>query len=46
MVFVPAGVDHCPVYFKRVDYPIWFLATAPMKTYKSDIMPGDENKKE
>ena len=36
MVFVPAGVDHCPVYFRRVDYPIWFLATAPMKTYEKE----------
>jgi hypothetical protein len=33
MVFIPAGVTHCPVYFRRVDTPIWFLATGPQKKY-------------
>jgi hypothetical protein len=32
-VFVPAGLEHCPVYFRRVDSPIWFLATGPNKKY-------------
>jgi hypothetical protein len=41
MVFCPAGLEHCPAYFRRVDYPIWFLATAPMKTYeREDIDKG------
>ena len=36
MVFVPAGVEHCPVHFKRVDSPIWFFATSHQKVYKRD----------
>jgi hypothetical protein len=35
MVFVPAGVSHCPVYFRRVDRPIWFFATTHQTLYES-----------
>jgi hypothetical protein len=37
MVFCPAGLEHCPVYFRRVDYPIWFLATGPKKKYEIEF---------
>lgn len=33
IVFVPAGLEHCPVYFRRVDSPIWFYSTGPKKKY-------------
>jgi len=36
VVFAPAGIAHCPVYFRRVDRPIWFFATGPQKTYEKD----------
>jgi hypothetical protein len=33
-VFIPAGVKHAPIYFRRIDTPIWYIATSPVKTYK------------
>ena len=36
VVFVPAGIAHCPVYFRRVDSPIWFFATGPQKSYEKE----------
>jgi mannose-6-phosphate isomerase-like protein (cupin superfamily) len=33
-VFIPAGVKHAPIYFKRIDTPIWYIATSPTKKYK------------
>lgn len=33
LVFVPAGLKHCPVRFKRVDKPIWFMTLSPMSMY-------------
>ena len=32
-VFIPAGMKHAPIYFKRIDTPIWYLATAPTPKY-------------
>jgi hypothetical protein len=40
MVFCPAGLEHCPVYFRRVDSPIWFLATGPEKQYEVEFEDG------
>jgi hypothetical protein len=37
IIFIPAGVDHCPVYARRVDSPIWFLATTHQKMYERDL---------
>ena len=37
MVFCPAGLEHCPVYFRRVDSPIWFFATGPNREYESEF---------
>jgi mannose-6-phosphate isomerase-like protein (cupin superfamily) len=39
-VFIPAGMKHAPIYFRRIDTPIWYLATGPTPTYKipPDIM--------
>jgi mannose-6-phosphate isomerase-like protein (cupin superfamily) len=36
-VFVPAGVKHAPIYFRRVDKPIWYLATGPTEKYKKEL---------
>lgn len=33
LVFVPAGLKHCPVKLKRVDKPMWFMTLAPMSKY-------------
>ncbi len=33
-VFIPAGVKHAPIYFKRIDTPIWYIATSPTKLYE------------
>ena len=37
-VFIPAGVKHAPIYFKRIDTPIWYLATGPTPKY---VVPPD-----
>ena len=36
-IFIPAGLKHAPIYFRRVDRPIWYLATGPVNRYKKDI---------
>jgi hypothetical protein len=36
MVFVPKGVKHCPMYFRRVDRPIIHLSTMPSQGYSRD----------
>ena len=36
-VFIPAGLKHAPIYFRRIDRPIWYFATGPTKAYKKDI---------
>jgi hypothetical protein len=33
-VFIPAGIKHAPIYFKRIDTPVWYIATSPMKKYE------------
>ena len=33
-VFIPAGIKHAPIYFKRIDTPIWYIATGPTKKYE------------
>ena len=33
MVFVPAGMKHCPLVLKRVDRPIFHFTTVPGKQY-------------
>jgi hypothetical protein len=35
LVFVPAGLQHCPVIFNRVDRPILHWSTIPAIEYKS-----------
>jgi len=42
-VFIPAGVKHAPIYFRRIDRPIWYLATGPTNKYKKEI--SEETKK-
>ena len=36
VVFIPAGLEHTPVYFRRIDRPIWYFATGPGRMYKKD----------
>ena len=36
VVFVPKGVSHCPMKFKRVDKPIFYFATAPTTSYSKE----------
>ena len=36
MIFVPKGVRHCPLYFRRVDRPILNLSTGPSESYVRD----------
>jgi quercetin dioxygenase-like cupin family protein len=33
-IFLPAGLKHAPVYFKKVDTPIWYIATSPTQKYE------------
>lgn len=36
VVFIPAGVSHCPMKFKRVDKPIFYFATTPTSGYSKE----------
>ena len=36
MVFVPAGMKHCPLILRRVDRPIFHFTTVPGKLYVKD----------
>jgi hypothetical protein len=36
-VWIPKGLMHCPVYFRRVDRPIVYFSTAPSTTYSKDL---------
>ena len=42
MVFVPKGVMHCPLYFRRVDRPILNLSTGPSENYRRDHIEGGQ----
>jgi hypothetical protein len=35
-IFIPKGLQHCPVYFRRVDRPIVYFSTAPSTSYGKD----------
>jgi hypothetical protein len=35
-VFVPKGLPHCPIIFRKVDRPIFYFSTAPNAVYESD----------
>ena len=36
-VWIPKGLMHCPVYFRRVDRPIVYFSTAPSTDYSKDL---------
>ncbi len=36
MIFVPAGLKHCPLILRRVDRPIFHFTTVPGKRYLKD----------
>ena len=40
MIFVPKGLKHCPLYFRRVDRPILNVSTGPSKSYHRDGIEG------
>ena len=40
LIFVPKGVEHCPVTFKRIDTPIFMFEAANNATYEK--MFGDK----
>lgn len=33
LVFIPAGLNHCPLVFRRVDRPVFHYTTGPGKMY-------------
>ncbi len=33
LIFIPAGVKHCPILFNRIDRPIFFVTISPSKRY-------------
>jgi hypothetical protein len=39
MIFVPAGMKHCPLIIKRVDRPVFHFTTVPTGTYK--VIPAE-----
>lgn len=45
LIFVPAGVPHCPVQINRIDRPIFFVTLALTKKHKR-ILPDNWSKKE
>jgi mannose-6-phosphate isomerase-like protein (cupin superfamily) len=45
LIFVPAGVPHCPVQINRIDKPIFFVTLALTKKHKR-ILPDNWSKKE
>ena len=44
VVFIPAGVSHCPMIFKRVDQPIFYFATTPTSSYSKESVEKYEDK--
>jgi mannose-6-phosphate isomerase-like protein (cupin superfamily) len=36
-IFIPAGLKHAPIYFRKIERPIWYLATGPVDKYKKAI---------
>jgi hypothetical protein len=36
VVFVPKGLTHCPIYFRRVDRPFFYFTTGPTPVYNKD----------
>jgi len=36
-VFIPAGLKHAPIYFRKIERPIWYLATGPTDKYKKEL---------
>jgi hypothetical protein len=37
LIFVPKGVSHCPIVFKRIDTPIFMFEAANNPTYKKEF---------
>lgn len=37
LVFIPRGLKHCPVRFKKVEKPLWFMTLSPMSMYSRKV---------
>ena len=33
LIFVPAGMKHLPLIFRRIDYPVFFWTASDSKSY-------------
>ena len=40
MVFIPRGLKHCPLIFRRVDKPIFNFSAGPAGTYDKTVKNG------
>ncbi|MBS7640991.1 MAG: hypothetical protein QXJ19_02010 [Candidatus Bathyarchaeia archaeon] len=38
LVFIPRGLKHCPIRFKMVGKPLWFMTLSPMSMYTRKVM--------
>lgn len=39
LIFIPAGVYHCPLVIHRVDRPIFHFSSGPGSTYQQELRP-------
>jgi hypothetical protein len=44
LIFVPAGIRHCPILFNRIEKPIFFVTISPMGKYSREN-EGESNTK-
>ena len=40
LIYVPAGTVHCPILFKRIDTPVFYVSIAPEDIYKRKLVDG------
>jgi hypothetical protein len=43
LIFIPAGVVHCPFFVNRIDKPVFFVTISPNKTYTRTDVDFDIN---
>ncbi len=43
LVYIPAGVPHCPLFYDRIDKPIFFVAISPTKQFTRTELDFDIN---
>jgi hypothetical protein len=37
LVFIPRGTSHCPLIFRRIDYPFYFITAGNGQIYKMNL---------